>query len=95
MTKQTNPNQGALFKNDRKTKDTHPHATGSATIICPHCNWGTDYFMDAWTNTPKGGGDKFQSVKFKAKDKQSGATTPAAQAARPVGARDDDSEIPF
>ena len=91
MSNQSKENTGALFKNDRKTKETHPQATGSATIACPHCHQSTDYFMDAWTNTPKGGGDRFQSVKFKAKDKQSSG---GGQAARPVGVQEDD-EIPF
>lgn len=81
------PNTGALFKNDRRTKDTHPHATGSVLIECPHCLRRTDYFADGYTNDGDKG--KWQRLKFKVKEKQSGDATAKAQ---PVG---DDDEIPF
>jgi hypothetical protein len=72
------PNTGSLFKNERKTTDQHPGATGSALID------GVEYFVDAWTNESAKG--KYQSLKFKRKDKQA--------AAEPV--RDDpNDDIPF
>lgn len=61
---------GSLFKNDRATSEKHPQATGSATID------GVDYFVDAWTNVDKNG-NRYQSLKFKRKDKQ-----PATQSRR-------------
>lgn len=56
-------NTGSLFKNDKREKDTHPHARGSALID------GVEYWMDAWTNEDRNG-NKYQSVKFKPKDQQ-------------------------
>lgn len=56
-------NSGSLFKNDRREKDTHAHARGSALID------GVEYYVDAWTNTDKNG-NKYQSLKFKRKDAQ-------------------------
>ena len=54
-------NTGSLFKNDRREKDTHANARGSAMID------GVEYWVDAWTNTTNAG-DKYQSLKFKRKD---------------------------
>lgn len=61
-------NSGSLFKNDKREKDTHAHARGSAVID------GVDYWVDAWTNTTAKG-DKYQSLKFKRKD----ATAPVSR----------------
>jgi hypothetical protein len=52
-------NSGSLFKNERREKDTHPHATGSALIE------GVEYWVSAWTKEGKSG--KFQSLAFKRK----------------------------
>lgn len=54
-------NSGSLFKNDKREKDTHAHARGSAMID------GVEYYVDAWTNTTSKG-DKYQSLKFKRKE---------------------------
>ncbi len=72
-------NSGSLFKNDRREKDTHANAKGSAVIE------GVAYFVDAWTNTAQDG-SKYQSLKFKRKDVQ--GTAP--QAHRPSADLDDD-----
>ena len=56
-------NSGSLFKNDKREKDTHPHAKGSAKID------GVDYWVSAWTKT-KDGGEKWQSLAFKRKDER-------------------------
>lgn len=54
-------NSGALFKNDKRDSDLHPHAKGSALID------GVEYWISAWTNTSPDG-VKYQSLKFKRKD---------------------------
>ena len=54
-------NSGSLFKNERREKETHAHARGSALID------GVEYYVDAWTNTDKNG-NKYQSLKFKRKE---------------------------
>jgi hypothetical protein len=58
-------NSGTLFKNDKREKDTHPHATGSALI------GGVEYWVSAWTKEGKNG--KFQSLAFKPKTENTGA----------------------
>lgn len=53
-------NTGTLFKNDRREKDSHPHAKGSALID------GVEYWVSAWTK--EGAKGKFQSLSFQRKD---------------------------
>lgn len=91
MTIYDNTNRGALFKNDRKTKDTQPGYTGSLNVD------GVEYFLDAWVKEGKSG--KFFSVSVKRKDKQD-APAPRAAAPAPApkpssGFDDMDSDIPF
>lgn len=86
-------NTGSLFKNERREKDTHPHARGSALID------GVWYWMDGWTNTDRNG-NKYQSLKFKRKDAQQPAQgsargQPYAAAKGNAPAPDLDDEIPF
>lgn len=69
MAYETKPDTGSLFRNDKRTQDTHAHARGSALID------GVEYWVDAWTNVAKNG-DKYQSLKFKRKDKQAQASKP-------------------
>ena len=68
-----NTNSGALFKNERREKESHPHARGNAEVICPHCNGVAKFWISAWTNIAKQGkrmGQKFQSLAFTAMDDQ-------------------------
>lgn len=52
-------NSGTLFKNEKREKDSHPHATGSAMID------GVEYWVSAWTK--EGARGRFQSLSFKPK----------------------------
>lgn len=54
-------NSGVLFRNDRKEKDSHPNARGTALID------GVEYEVAAWTKRDRKG-DTFQSLSFKRKD---------------------------
>lgn len=56
-------NSGSLFKNDKREKDSHPNATGSAKID------GVEYWVSAWTKDGKNG--KWQSLSFKRKEEKS------------------------
>lgn len=74
-------NEGALFKNDKREKDTHPHAKGKAMI------GGVMYWVSAWTK--EGSKGRFQSLSFKPVD---GSQQPASQS-KP--APDFDDDVPF
>lgn len=82
--------KGVLFKDEERKSDKHPLYTGSATID------GVEYFMDAWVNKSEKTGKSFMSLKFKAKDKQSGAKQSAkTQPKTNTGFDDMDDSIPF
>jgi hypothetical protein len=93
MTQYDNTNRGALFKNDRKTKDTQPGYTGSLNVD------GVEYFLDAWVKEGKSG--KFFSVSVKRKEQQRSEPAPrtlppAAPTPSPSSGFDDMSDdIPF
>jgi uncharacterized protein (DUF736 family) len=65
---------GALFKNDRKEKDTHPDYNGDVTIN------GVSYWINGWKKQDRNG-NGFLSLSFKPKDQK-----PAQQ---PAATRDD------
>ena len=44
-----NTDRGALFKNDRKEKDTHPDLGGTLNV------GGKEYFINAWKKESKAG----------------------------------------
>lgn len=52
-------NTGSLFKNERREKDSQPHATGTALID------GVEYYVSAWTK--EGAKGRWQSLSFKPK----------------------------
>ena len=82
-----NTNSGALFKNTRKEKETHPDFTGSGNID------GKEVWLNGWRKTDKNG-NPFISMSFKPKDVQ--ASTGAQQTQR-VAAKAAvlEDEIPF
>ena len=75
-------NSGSLFKNDRREKDTHPHATGSALID------GVEYWVSAWTKEGKSG--KFQSLAFRRKEEKTDTGVK-----RNPGKLEEDEDVPF
>lgn len=57
------PMSGVLFKNDRREKETHPHATGRILL-----DDGRTLWVSAWTKDGKKG--KFQSLSVKWADER-------------------------
>lgn len=95
MSRERLDNSGALFRNDRKEKDTHPTHTGQALID------GREYWISAWVKEGQNG--RFFSLAFKPKD---GGRTDAPRQQTYADAKPrtgpgflaeelDDSEIPF
>ena len=77
-------NRGALFKNERKTEDTHADYTGTLDV------GGKNYWLNAWLKTSKAG-TKYLSVSVKPKE-AAAANKPKAQAG---GGAPYNDEIPF
>lgn len=61
MEKYDNTNSGAMFKNNRKEKETHPDIGGVLNVE------GKDYYINAWKKTSKAG-DPFYSLSVKLKE---------------------------
>jgi hypothetical protein len=57
------PNNGALFRNERKEKETHPDYTGTLNVD------GDDFYLNAWLKETKDG-RKFFSISIKPKDQR-------------------------
>jgi hypothetical protein len=72
-----NSNRGALWKNDRREKETHPQLKGSTNVVCPHCNKTTDYWTSGWTSND-GGKKPLVSLSLQVKDQVVNAPAPAA-----------------
>ena len=87
MAFQTKELTGAMFKNNRKEKETHPDMTGEINID------GTIYWQSAWKKTDKNG-ETYYSQSFKKKD-----FTEAKKAVENTqvykGPEIDDTAIPF
>lgn len=86
MAEYDNRNRFTLFRNNRKRPDKKdPDFNGTFTDAS-----GKEYWISAWSTTPKNGGDKFLSGSISPKDKQSDA--PQSRRAEPVDLND---EVPF
>jgi uncharacterized protein (DUF736 family) len=83
MAREQRNNDGALFKNDRKTAENHPDYTGSAVIE------GVEYWVSAWVKTSQAG-KKFFSMAYKPKQEQGAAARSAPGASSRRGSDFDD-----
>ena len=87
-----NNNTGALFKNKRATTEKHPTHTGSATID------GVEYWVSAWVKTKRDSDEKFFSMAYTKKERQSNAENKSQrETAAPKDDKKDwvDDDIPF
>jgi hypothetical protein len=82
-----NTNRGALFRNDRKEKDSHPDYTGNINVD------GVDYWLSAWLKEGKRG--KFFSISIKLKEIRPPEETVKAAAHGAAMGDDLDDSIPF
>jgi hypothetical protein len=85
-------NSGALFKNDRKTEDTHADYTGDGVID------GVSMWINAWINDKKGGG-KYMKLTFRPKNPPLEKSAPTAPTDRRASMKDQiidlDDSVPF
>ena len=95
MTQYDNTNRGALFKNDRKGKNSHPDYKGSINVD------GVDYWLSAWLKEGQKG--KFFSMSIQPKEQatpapkdKAGQWKAAAPKAPQRQERDfEDDSVPF
>lgn len=75
-----NNNKGAIWKNDRKEKETHPDFKGSATID------GVEYWVSAWRRGEDASPNS-PALKF--------SVTPKDQMSAPQAAPAKSEDVPF
>lgn len=87
MADQDNTNRGAIWKNDKKEKDTHPDFTGSLNVN------GQEFWVSAWKRK-EGAASKAPALSFsiKPKDERQERAKPSARVAEK---NRDDRDIPF
>jgi uncharacterized protein (DUF736 family) len=85
MAYENKPGNGALFKNDRKEKETHPDYRGDLNVD------GRAYWLNAWVKSTKDG-KKYFSVAVKPKEAREEKPQTLAQQ-RPNDF--DDDKLPF
>lgn len=82
-----NDNKGAIWKNQKREKESHPHFTGSAMIN------GIEYWVSAWKRGDDSA-EKAPALKFSFQQKERETKQPAAHK-NMVELSFDDDEIPF
>lgn len=78
---------GTLFRNDKREKDSHPNAQGTAIID------GVEYWISAWTK--EGSKGKFQSLSFKRKEERANQVRDRHESNSYGNTDDLDGDIPF
>ena len=82
-----NKNRGAIWKNEKKEKDTHPDFTGSLNVD------GIEFWVSAWRRKPDAG-PKSPALSFSIKPKETDEK-PAPEKRKGGSFADLDDSIPF
>jgi hypothetical protein len=85
MAEYDNRNTFTLFRNNRKANEKHADFNGTFTD-----EQGREYWVNAWSKTPKNGGEKFLSGSVRLKENKNDA--PPKVEGRAVDLND---EVPF
>ena len=83
-----NNNEGAIWKNEDKQKDTHPDFKGNAVIE------GVEYWVSAWKRSPDAN-PKAPALKFKVTAKEVVAKQGKAKVEQVIDNDFEDESIPF
>lgn len=86
MSQYDNTNKGALWKNDKRETDKHPHYTGSINVE------GKEYWLSAWKTDGSNPKAPLVNIAIKSKDSQT-APNPGSQNLHREDDFDDD--LPF
>lgn len=84
-----NKNSGALFKNDRKQKETEPDYKGTINIE------GVEFYLSAWVNESARTGQKYFALKATPKAATAPATTTAPAQPQTSTIADPVDDLPF
>ena len=84
-----NRNKGALFKNDRREKDTHPHYKGSINVD------GQEYWLSAWVNEAKADGRKYFGLSVTPKQEEVDRAVRQIPTSPEPATEDFSDDIPF
>lgn len=85
--RQPRDNAGALFKNKRKKKDTHPDYQGECVIE------GREFFVSGWARE-SAQGTRYTSLAFKAKGPKPPYVAPKSSNPKPREPGEDDEDYP-
>jgi hypothetical protein len=81
-------NAGALFTNDRKSKDNQPDWTGNAKVVCESCKHATPVFVSAWVKQPDPDKPEFFSLSFTPKSANGNDAAQQPEQQQPAGKPD-------
>lgn len=82
-------NEGAIWKNEKRTTDRHPHFTGNAVIN------GVEYWVSAWKRD-EDAKPNAPALKFSLRPKEQRTDSERSQdAQRPAGGDDFSDDVPF
>ncbi len=64
------PNEGSLFKNDKKKGETDRDYNGSLIARCAQCGHDTPFWLSAWLNIAKSTGKKWMRLAMEVREPQ-------------------------